>query len=528
MIWSLSELAMLFGLGASAAIATVFVLSLMSKQHRPTAPAYPSGAHVFVFENRELVSASGPAQAALNLEDLDEDIFYQLLDRLSAIFPSLRGDFEEAEQSKVPFRLADVTREGPATLKVAFDGPRVEIQVRGIAAPLARKVIVDEDFAIATDAELRVLRNTVEASPIPTWREDAGGSIDWANHAYLDLLERSAGPDEAQSWPPKRLFESSAVVKVGEAPKLKRSSVALPDDETRWFDISSYGLGEHSLHFAADANGIVRAESSLRSFLQTLTQTFAYLPIGLAIFDRDRQLVLFNPSLMDLTSLEPEWLSAKPTLFDFLDRLREKRMLPEQKNFSDWRQKINQLERLAVDGTYSETWSLPSSQTYRITGRPHPEGAIAFVFEDITAEISLTRKFRQELELSQSLFDSFPEAIAVFGADGIINMSNLAYADLWGVDPNDALGQISILDATRLWQGKSDPTPLWGDARDFIVQKGERSEWHGQVRLISGQELACRFMPLAGGATLAGFSPEAIAVLRPSRPAVKEVLISGS
>lgn len=527
MIWSLSELAVLFGLGVSAAIATVFVLAHLSKRQAPAGVSYPADAHVFSFESRELVSASGPAQAALNLEDLDEDIFYQLLDRLSAIFPSLRRDYEEAEQTKTPFSLTDVTREGPATLNVRFSGAKTDVVVHGIAAPLSRKVVFDEDFAIATDAELRVLRTTVEASPIPTWREDAGGNIDWANHAYLDLLERSAGPDAAQDWPPKRLFDSSAVVKVGEPPKLKRSSVLLPDDVTKWFDISSYGLGEHSLHFAADANGIVRAESSLRSFLQTLTQTFAYLPIGLAIFDRNRQLVLFNPALTNLTSLEPEWLTAKPTLYDFLNCLREKRMLPEQKNFNDWRQKITQLEQLAANGTYSETWSLPSSQTYRITGRPHPEGAIAFVFEDITAEISLTRKFRQELELSQSLFDSFPEAIAVFGADGIINMSNLAYAELWGVDPNDALGQISILDATRLWQSKSKPTPLWGDARDFIAQKGERSEWHGQVRMQSGKGLACRFMPLAGGATLAGFTAEPILNSHTQKAAAKDAVIMG-
>ncbi|MEM9433277.1 MAG: PAS-domain containing protein [Pseudomonadota bacterium] len=485
--------------------------------------------HVFRFENKELVEASKAAQDTLNLEDLDEDIFYQLLDRLSSVFPEMRAAYSEAEATGTAFSLTDVTQTGPVSVSVAFDGPRTQVEITGIPAPLSRKLIVDEDFANATATELRVLRDTVEASPVPTWREDARGTIDWVNRAYLDLIEQAKGLEETtSSWPPARLFASSTVVKPGEPASPKRSSVQLENKTTRWFDVTSFGLGDHSLHFATDSNGIVKAEESLRNFLQTLTQTFAYLPIGLAIFDRNRQLVLFNPSLMNLTSLEPEWLSVRPTLFDFLNKLREKRMLPEQKNFSDWRAKIAQLEKSAVDGTYSETWTLPTSQTYRITGRPHPEGAIAFLFEDITAEISLTRKFRQELELSQSLFDSFSEAIAVFGSDGIVNMSNLAYANLWNVDPNDTLGQISILDATRLWQSETRPTPLWGDARDFIALKGDRSEWYGTAKLQSGETLNCRFTPLTGGATLVGFSVEDMVAAPAQSPVIGDTVLLGS
>ena len=41
----------------------------------------------------------------------------------------------------------------------------------------------------------------------------------------------------------------------------------------------------------------------------------------------------------------------------------------------------------AEDGLYQEIWSLPSNVTYKVTGRPHPDGAVAFFFEDISADV---------------------------------------------------------------------------------------------------------------------------------------------
>ncbi|MFY0692974.1 MAG: PAS-domain containing protein [Paracoccaceae bacterium] len=506
MFLSAPELSLLLTIGSLAAFIALWVAGRIWPSRPVSAGAGPNAPHVFTFCNRELVAASPAAQRALNIEDLDEDIFHQLLERLRVVFPNLPSDLNVAQLTREDLHLKDVTKTGPVSVDVAFKGEHVQVTVEGIPAPLSRKLIVDEDYANAAEVELRVLRDTVEASPVPTWRENANGQIDWVNRAYLDLLEGPDCNDETSTWPPQRLFESSTIVRPGDQAKTRRSSVTTTEGIKNWFDVASFGQREHSLHFACDANALVKAETSLRNFMQTLTQTFAYLPIGLAIFDNNRQLVVFNPALTDLTTLPPEWLSIRPTLHDFLNRLREERMLPERRNFSDWREQIAHLEESAKDGTYSETWTLPTGQTYRITGRPHPEGAIAFLFEDITAEISLTRKFRQELELSQTLFDSFPQAMAVFGVDGIIKMSNMSYSSLWGVDPGDALGQITIIDATRLWQNACEPTPLWGDVRDFVSRTGDRSEWSDTVKLQTGQHLNCRFAPLAGGTTLVEFS----------------------
>ena len=195
----------------------------------------------------------------------------------------------------------------------------------------------------------------------------------------------------------------------------------------------------------------------------------------------------------------------KPTLFTFLDRLREKRMMPEPKDYVSWRQQMSDLESAAVNGTYEETWSLPTGQTYRITGRPHPDGAVAFLFEDITSEISLTRRFRRELEMGQSALDCIEDAIAIFSPGGVLSMSNAAYTKLWGNDPSTTLEDINLGDAIRTWRGTAGDTPVWRMLKEFVAAHGERQMWSDHIALLDGRQVECHFVPLVRGATMARF-----------------------
>jgi hypothetical protein len=38
-----------------------------------------------------------------------------------------------------------------------------------------------------------------------------------------------------------------------------------------------------------------------------MTETFAHLNVGLAIFDRNQTLALFNPALVDMWQADPAW-----------------------------------------------------------------------------------------------------------------------------------------------------------------------------------------------------------------------------
>ena len=462
---------------------------------------------VFLFDDQALIDASAPARALMESTPLRGSDWARLcaflgpqFDRFEAEMARLaeRGSLELKGAGPSPLRLRAEMISGLA--RITLSDPEAEGQGRMVDALSLR----------AMEDELEGLRETADALPVLAWRQDARDEVTWANRAYL--LQSGALTGDAEDpclWPLPRLFDLGPAAPSASAPPPRRMRLDLPGhDKPLWFDYHRFDTASGTINFALQANATVRAETALREFVQTLTKTFAHLPIGLAIFDRQRQLALFNPALLDLTTLGPDFLCARPTLFSFLDRLREARMIPEPKDYRSWRQQMTELEKAASTGHYQVTWTLPSGLTYQVTGRPHPDGAVALLIEDISAEVSLTRRFRSDLELGQAVIDSLPEAIAVFSPAGVLVMSNAAYARMWGTDPSTTLGEVGAACSMRLWQSGSLPNPIWADARDFISSIGPRADWTGEAVLQTGERVACRFQAIAGGATLVGFLPQ--------------------
>ncbi len=346
------------------------------------------------------------------------------------------------------------------------------------------------------------IRLAMDQAPYPVWLLDQNASVRWCNAAYVALVRKARGLDTDLTLP---LFPDT-----GAEPRRggkSRVSIDVTGSESKlWFDLTQVDHAEGRLFYAVDINAIVQAETAQRKFVQTMTKTFAQLSIGLAIFDRNRQLALFNPALIDLTTLPPDFLSCRPNISSFFDRLRDQHMMPEPKNYRSWRNQMNDLLEAAEDGNYQETWSLPSGSVYSVSGRPHPDGAVAFLFEDITAEITLTRRFRSEMDLMQSILDKLADAIAVFSEDGTLALTNYAYQRLWGTREEAGFQNETVTDVTRIWQDHCVATPVLGEIRDFVDMRDDRTEWSAEIRMRDGTALDCTVMPMQNGATIVRFA----------------------
>lgn len=460
---------------------------------------------VFLFDRTDLVDASGGARELLAASPLDGDAWTRFLSYVTPRFPGV-----EEKLAGLPgtgrVTLPSATR-NPLTLRAEFLGGLTRILlVRGPGAD--GEQASDGLGQRALEDEVEAMRATMDRAPFLVWREDAERSVTWANRAYLELVQTGRAAIGPLPWPLPALFPALRWDGSTCPAQQRISHTAAPGGEPRWFDSQCFAQGTDRVVFALPANAAIQAERALQSFVQTLTKTFAHLTLGLAIFDRNRQLALFNPALIDLTGLSPEFLSSRPTLLRLLDTMRERQMLPEPQDYKTWRAEIAALEQAAASGQYEETWTLPNGQTYRVTGRPHPDGALAFVFEDISAEMMATRRFNAELELTRAVIDASTEAVAVFAPSGLLVLSNAAYDRLWNeAAPRPA--QTTISDAMRLWQQRSAVSPVWHEARAFVLETGERRPWSGETRLADGRLLACRFLPLPGGASLIGFQPVA-------------------
>jgi len=519
------QFAGLFCVSGLAAVAALWVLARFSRpaNSAPVGFMHPVAPTLsFLFSGDHLIDASEPAREMLGPVPTGQTDWECFQNTLSSDFPELGKMLASLPDSKEQ-KIASATGAGGLTAQWRNGLVRI---VLDWGDSDSGKIGVEADQFSAMQREIETLRITADAAPFLVWRQSADGTVNWANNAYLEMARRCDPDAEIQSWPPAKIFVTTQLKNMDGLAQSQRLTVHLPGEtDPRWFECSETIIGNEVLFTAVNADKIVQSEQALRSFMQTLAKTFAHLKTGLVIFDKQRRLALFNPALTDLTSLPPDFLSGRPTLHAFLDRLRDKRMIPEQRDYKSWRQQLSELEDAAQNGTYEDIWSLATGQTYRISGHPHPDGALAFLMEDISAEISLTRRFRMQLETGQSVIDSLDEAIAVFSPSGVLTLSNAQYARLWAVDPSETIIEYDIIAATKLWSASCAPTPIWGDAREFISAVAGRAEWVADVRLLDGRNLSCRFAPISGGSTLVGFSQsKAVASAVPTQPPATKAL----
>ncbi len=515
---TLAQIGGLILVSFAVALVALWLVARIGRQRgfRPSIfSASPRDGVVFLFDDVNLVNATEQADQLLAGVTAEGNDWQRFVSLMGPRFEALEARIESLPELG---HMVLTSHDGATRLIADWRNGLVRISVVEQTSPTPL-VELDRPSFEAMQAELETLRATAESAPFLVWRQRADGTITWANSAYLALAGKGAPGDGVPVWPPARLFDLVNTRGHDEPLRSHRVTTHISGEtDRRWFECFESRLGDESLFMAVSADKVVKAEVALRDFIQTLTKTFAHLTVGLAIFDKQRRLTLFNPALADLTALPVEFLSGRPTLLAVLNRLRENKMVPEPKDYKSWRQQLHELEAAAVNGTYEETWSLANGSTYRVVGRPHPEGALAFLFEDISAEISLTRRFRAERETGQAVLDALDEAIAVFSPGGSLILSNAAYSRLWGVDTDVSLADQGINGALAIWGEKCAPSSVWSDARAFVGLIGERHEWSAEVRLLDGRRLSCRFKPISGGATLVGFRSDQAARQDSPRP----------
>lgn len=458
-------------------LSAILVVRLLfpEKRNRHTVkPTEGGGPMVFLFRNGQLRDLSPAAKALLPRRATCLD---DLLEFLSDAFPEL-----------------DVTqvREGNLDIAGTNDGWRITSeQMQEILRVTVHGL---QDIAQAkTTRDLGLLDQIASGAPQLIWQQSVSGRVLWSNAAYRSTVADLAPKDGA-------LFPALDTHQASKTTRLKAVG-----SEERWFDITTT-LHDHRLTcFATEITELVRADENRREYVKTLGRTFGDLSTGLAIFDKERRLKMFNPALLEMSNLPFAFLSTRPRIDTVFDRMREIQMMPEPKDYASWREQFTEVETGAKQGTYSENWPLPDGQTFRVTGRPHPDGAFALLFEDITAEVSLTRRFRTEIETGQAVLDSLPDALAVFARTGTLVMQNAAYATLWGCGDHHFEHRTIAIEVAR-WQDNAIPSPAWSMLQDIAQHTHERQNWVGDALLIDGRPMRCQASPLDGGMTLIRFT----------------------
>lgn len=457
---------------------------------------------VFLFDGQTLLDATPGARYFLyNSRFLGGD-WSKFLGQMSRYFPDLELHLQRLEQEGEVILSGQKTKDKPLVLSMRYHNGLTRFALSNPSVE-GGPTSVDALSHFNLTQELDDLRDVLARAPVLVWRERAEGGVVWANSGYVKEVIARLAPGQELAWPMPRLFEKLASQETVQG---QRAVLKTASGETKWYDLIGASDDPERLVFALPCDATVAAENSLREFIQTLTKTFAQLPIGLAIFDKQRQLQLFNPALLDLTGLPIDFLSLRPSLLSVLDALRDRQMIPEPKDYRGWRRQLVEMERAAASGQYEEIWDLPDGQTYKVIGRPHPNGGLALMIEDISYEVSRSRRYRSDVALGQEVIDQLPNGVAVFLPSGKLALCNTAYAKMWhdGVVP--LVRNCSVADLLTTWRSSTAPGKLWSEAEEYITTVGNRVAWSAETRLLDGRLIYCSFQPLTGGSTMVTFS----------------------
>ena len=462
----------------------------------------------------ELGRALGSGPAALYLFGPSGERFFpgtlQTLGTAPRSFADLLDRFQPDGITALDHAVARLRTDGAGfvlRLRLAQSGEAIDTVGQRLAGNRGDAVwFADGGARDAADRERARLRAVLDALPMPVWRRDAGLRLTDANRVFAAAIGAEAGSGElrelAGAEPGRALAESAA--KAGRASERRHVVI---DGSRRWVELSEIRLGEsgESLGFARDLTDLEAAEAALKRHEAGHAAVLNRVTAAIAIYGADRRLNFFNLAFAQLWRLEEDWLSKQPLIEEVMDRLRERRRLPEVADFRAFRRDLV-AQFTSLIAPQEQLLQLPDDKTLRLVVSPHPQGGLILAYEDVTDRFALERSYNTAIEVQRETLDHLYEGIAVFGSDGRLKLSNPAYATMWGLTPEDLGGEPHVSQLAEKFRDYLDHGGDWPERKARLVGRltADRPS-STTLNRRDGSVLQAVTLPLPDGNTLLSY-----------------------
>ncbi len=428
----------------------------------------------------------------------------------SGIDSTLRIRLRELAEQGQPFSLTIIGQNGrflEADGRTA--GARVVVwitdsTIKGLEESSARGRLEEARQVIARDPT--AFLDMLGKAPFPAWRISGVGRLQWANPAYVDVVD---GDNLDRVLERQVMLDEKAVEQVR-----KTLTDGKEIDETRHIAIKGERRAMRVLSFplsggvgamAFDVTEQERARDELDKHVRAHDETLNHVADAVAIFSSERKLTFHNRAFAKMWDMDEGFLLDMPSHGQLLDRLRERRKLPAQAEYAKWR--AEELSYyLDISGIEEDEWHLPDNRTLKVTRQRHPMGGLLILFKDITSELDLRTKYNAMIKTQSKTLDSLHEAVVVFGSDGRLKLSNNAFAELWGVEADLLKDEPDYDDIADFCVPLFHDRETWSAIKAHITDPGARQETTGEMRRSDGSILTYVTKPLPDGNTLIGFA----------------------
>ncbi|ODT89323.1 PAS domain-containing sensor histidine kinase [Phenylobacterium sp. SCN 70-31] len=482
------------------------VADLRSRIRALEAGAETAQASVEAFDSALLAVEDGQALLASGDESLGlccEALGLPHADAQSLLNALMRADPDHAR------RLRGLIERGePCAFEVKGPAGVVTVEGRasGALAWLRVSAAPGDDQGLPTAPRFAAFLN---ARACPAWIAAADGSPVWVNAAWLKAVDAGSLDEAVQRG---AAFDRGADAIASEAANLGQRREAV-----RWL---SYGGRRRAFLIAAqplegggvavwteDHTDLEEAREETKRNLAAHDETLNHLDDAVVIFDRAKRLSFHNTAFAELWGLEPAWLGEQPTHGEVLDRLRQRRRLPESVDYAKWKTaELGRYERL--ERQPDDMWSLPDGRTLRVVRQPHPLGGLLLLFSDITGELKLKTQYNALIQVQQATLDKLSDAVAVFGSDGRLRLHNESFERFWNITPLQLEAAADFEGVVELCVHKLHDMAFWKELKGRVADPDPtaRMPIGGEVQTSDDRIVEYRTRPLPDGATLIAFT----------------------
>jgi signal transduction histidine kinase len=387
----------------------------------------------------------------------------------------------------------------------------VEGRASGALAWLRLAAVSGDDSGLPSAARFAAFVDSVAE---PCWIAGADGQPVWGNTAFIRAVGATSNSAEALAG---KSFDRSADALVVEAVEKGSKGEEGRREALRWINLEgrrrAFRLSAQPLDgggvgvFCADVTEIEDVRDAFKKHVEAHDETLNHIAEAVAIFSQTRRLSYHNTAFAELWGLERAWLDERPTHGEVLDRLRQRRRLPETIDYAVW--KAAELARYEDLGPQADDlWHLPDARTLKVVRQPHPLGGMLLIYSDITGELRLKAQYNALIQVQQATLDKLNDAVAVFGSDGRLRLHNEAFETFWNVTPHALEAAGDFEGVVELCVPRLHDLAFWRELKGRVADPDPqmRAPTSGEVKTSDDRIVVYQSRPLPDGATLIAFA----------------------
>lgn len=370
-----------------------------------------------------------------------------------------------------------------ATLSAEREAFRNDVQRQTAEIGLTR------DKLASLGRERDQYRNLLNAAPFAAWRRDIAGDIIWRNATLAEMLGDEGTHEELASKADSNRPQALVAKARDEEAIAGEERRFVVEGQRRVFQIMETPLlsEDESAGFAIDISDAEELRRELRRHIRANNEVLQHMSTAVGIYDREKRLIFANRAFTQFWGLEEEFVGHQPTLGEVMDRLHQNRKLPEQVEYRQFRRNREAFFSTLLE-PFEDLYQLPDERMVRETITRHSFGGLLFMVEDATDRIVLERTLNTLIAVQRATLDNLHEAVAVFGPDGRLNLTNVGYRQMLGISEEVTEKQPHVrqlLDqVVELWEEPG----IYAEMRESLIASAtEMRADNGRMELPDGR-----------------------------------------